>query len=245
MNPEINTVPPPDNKVYVFINYYCRHKDVIKIAQNKTLSLINLTAMNIEKNIILGNNVILEPLNFQHLTGLEEAIKDGELWRLKYTDIPHPDALNDFLVKANTGYKQQQKIVFAIIDKNTQKIAGCTGFYKINMQNKKAIIGPTFIAKSWQKSYVNTETKYLLLKHAFEHWKLNRVEFHCDVSNIPSRNAIRSLGAIEEGFLRQNRVMADGRVRDTVIHSIIQSQWSDVMTNLHDKMQMYKLAMTA
>ena len=181
--------------------------------------------MNIEKKSLFGLRVKLEPLDKSHLNRLSVDLRDGELWKLEETNIPPPDELLDYLQKAEASFRKQEKIVFAIIDMESQSIVGCTGFYEISMQHKKAIIGPTFIAKSWHRTHVNTESKYLLLKHAFESWKLNRIEFYSDVLNIRSRNAIRRLGAIEEGFLRQHRLMKDGRVRDTVVHSIIRPQW--------------------
>lgn len=201
--------------------------------------------MNIEKKSLFGLRVKLEPLDKSHLNRLSDALRDGELWRIKETNIPHPDGLLDYLQKAEASFRKQEKIVFAIIDMESQSIVGCTGFYDICMQHKKAIIGPTFIAKSWQRTHVNTESKYLLLKHAFETWKLNRIEFYSDVLNIRSRNAIRRLGAIEEGFLRQHRVMKDGRVRDTVVHSIIRPQWSRIERKLYRKMSAYELALSA
>ena len=201
--------------------------------------------MNIEKKPLLGARVKLEPLDKSHLNRLSDALRDGELWKIKETDIPHPNELLDYLKKTEASFRQQKKIVFAIIDLESQKVVGCTGFYDIRMRHKKAIIGPTFIASSWQRTHVNTESKYLLLKHAFESWELNRIEFYSDVLNIRSRNAIRRLGAIEEGFLRQHRLMKDGRVRDTVVHSIIRPQWPRIERKLRHKIATYELPLSA
>lgn len=187
-----------------------------------------------------GNGVWLEPLKRDHLPWLAEAIRDGELWRLTVTDIPHPDELAGYLQQVEAGVRQGTHSVFAIVDLKTSRVAGCTRFRAIDMIHKKAVIGPTFIGRSWQGSHVNTETKYLMLKHAFERWKLNRIELRCDRLNTRSRNAIRTLGATEEGIIRQHLIMPDGRIRDTVVHSILRREWASVKSRLEAKMARFQ-----
>jgi N-acetyltransferase len=127
-------------------------------------------------------------------------------------------------------------LAFAIIDKGTHKIAGSTRFMKANLPNKRAEIGFTFLGKSWQKTRINTEAKLLMLSHAFETMGLNRIELLTDYLNTRSRNAILRLGAKEEGILRNHMVMPDGRVRDSVIYSIINHEWAGVKQHLNFKL---------
>ncbi len=196
--------------------------------------------MLLKKIELIGDNILLAPLSRRHLSGLAVAINDGELWKLTEIVIPHPDHLEKYLQDIETTFQRQgDELVFVIIDLSTRQVVGSTRFRAVNLDHKKAVIGPTFIARSWQRSYANSEAKYLMLKHAFEVWELNRVELLCDALNIKSRKAIRRLGAKEEGVIRQHRIMPDGRIRDTVLHSILQSEWLNVKQNMEDRMQRF------
>jgi len=183
-----------------------------------------------------GNFVRLEPLSIHHKQGLCDAIRDGELWNLFVTIVPHPDAIDAFFANAQTTLENNEGMAFATIDKATNKIAGSTRFMKSNLPNKRAEIGFTFLGKSWQKTHINTESKLLMLTHAFETMGLNRVELLTDYLNTTSRNAILRLGAKEEGILRNHMIMPDGRVRDSVIYSIINSEWAGVKQHLSFKL---------
>ncbi len=193
--------------------------------------------MNFTPVVLEGNVVRLEPLSDQHKSGLCEAICDGELWKHFVTLVPHPDDIDSFFTNAKTAFAQNDGLAFAIIDKHNKKIVGSTRFMKANLPNKRVEIGYSFLGKTWQKTQINTETKLLLLTHAFETLKLNRVELITDYLNSTSRQAILRLGAKEEGVLRNHIVMPDGRVRDSVLYSIIQHEWPGVKQNL-----LYKLA---
>ena len=182
--------------------------------------------------ILEGENVRLEPLNRSHKAGLTDAINDGKLWELFVTLVPHPNQLDAFFTQAENDFANGDGLAFAIIDKKTQRIAGSTRFMKASLVDKKVEIGFTFIGKSWQKSALNTECKLLLLSHAFEVLKLNRVEFITDYLNTTSRNAILRLGAKQEGTLRNHRVMPNGRVRDSVIFSLIANEWKGIEEHL-------------
>lgn len=183
-----------------------------------------------------GKFVRLEPLSIHHKQGLCDAIRDGELWNLFVTLVPHPDAIDAFFANAQTTLENNEGMAFATIDKATNKIAGSTRFMKSNLPNKRAEIGYTFLGKSWQKTHINTESKLLMLTHAFEAMGLNRVELLTDYLNTTSRNAILRLGAKEEGILRSHMVMPDGRVRDSVIYSIINSEWAGIKQHLNFKL---------
>jgi len=182
-----------------------------------------------------GRRIALEPLSRDHLPGLASVINDGELWKIPVTLVPHPDDLETFFSVAETRTAAQQELAFATIDLASGQVVGSTRFMKIDAGHRRTEIGFTFIAASWQRSYVNTEAKYLMMMHAFEVWNCARVEFITDVLNTRSRQAIRRLGATEEGILRNHMIMRDGRNRDSVLHSVIDREWPHVRANLEAK----------
>lgn len=191
----------------------------------------------IEKVTLRGRRVLLEPLDEQHRQGLRRAIEDGELWSIPVTVVPHPDDLDGFFEYARSRGEAQLDRVFATIDLATRTIVGSTRFMNINREHRRVEIGFTFIARSWQRTHINTEAKYLMLKHAFETWGCNRVEFLTDALNTRSRQAILRIGAREEGILRQHMIMRDGRLRDSAIHSIIAGEWAAVKQALEQRIQ--------
>lgn len=191
--------------------------------------------MQIESVTLHGKRVRLEPLNKDHLPGLAAAIGDGELWKLAVTLVPHPDELEAFLAVAESRGASGQELAFATLDLASGQIVGSTRFMKIEAAHRRAEIGFTFIAASWQRSHVNTEAKYLMLKHAFEVWRCARVELITDVLNSRSRQAILRLGATQEGVMRNHMIMRDGRNRDSVLHSVIDRDWPQVSANLETK----------
>jgi N-acetyltransferase len=177
-----------------------------------------------------GNHVRLEPLHPQHRDGLAAAIRDGELWKLFVTRVPHPDELDEFYSGAAAGWAAG--LAFATIDRASGAVIGSTRFMQANLRNKRAEIGFTFLARSHQRTHANTEAKLLMLTHAFDVLQLNRVEFLTDFLNNASRSAIERLGARQEGILRSHMVMADGRVRDSVLFSIVRGDWPGVQQKL-------------
>ena len=154
------------------------------------------------------------------------------MWELFVTLVPHPNDLHQFIDTAHTLHAAGDGLTFAIIDKATGRVAGSTRYMKASAADKRVEIGFTFLGKSWEKTAINTEAKLLLLTHAFEQLQLNRVEFLTDYLNTKSRNAILRLGAKEEGLLRNHRLMPNGRIRDSVIFSIINNEWVGVKQNL-------------
>lgn len=193
--------------------------------------------MKIEKIILEGRDVRLEPLDRSHAAGLADAIRDGELWKIGVTVVPHPDDLEGFFSHAENAFAAQREFAFATIDKRSGRIAGSTRFRAIEIGHRRVEIGFTFLGKSWQRTAVNTEAKYLMLGHAFETWGCNRVELLTDVLNTASRRAIARIGAKEEGVLRSHMVMRDGRIRDSVIFSITGGEWPLVKSALEEKMR--------
>ena len=151
-------------------------------------------------------------LESKHKEELKEAILDGELWKLFVTVVPPIEEIDSFFENAQKEYERDFGITYAIVDKKSNKVVGSTRFRETNFRHKKTEIGFTFLAKSWQKSYVNTEAKLLLLTYAFEEMDFNRVELLTDFLNHTSRNAILRLGAKQEGILRNHMIMPNGRI---------------------------------
>jgi N-acetyltransferase len=192
--------------------------------------------MSLEASVLEGRFVRLEPLAERHAEGLREAIRDGELWKLHVTLVPHPDEVPQFIAEALDAHSQGQELPFATVDKVGGRIAGSTRFMKVQLPHKRTEIGFTFLGKSWQRTRINTEAKLLMLTHAFEHLGMNRVELLTDYLNTASRNAILRLGAKQEGVLRSHMVMRGGRIRDSVIFSIVRDEWPDVRERLSGKL---------
>lgn len=195
------------------------------------------TRLDVRKITLESPRVRLEPLDESHLPGLAEAISDGELWNLGVTSVPRPEQLPAFLDAAQSAFAAGRELAFATIDKCSGRIAGSTRFRCIEAAHRRVEIGFTFIGRSWQRSHVNSEAKLLMLEHAFENWQVNRVELLTDLLNHASRNAIARLGAREEGLLRSHMVMRDGRIRDSVIFSIIASEWPTVRAGLQARLR--------
>lgn len=193
--------------------------------------------LDVRKITLESPRVRLEPLDERHLPGLAEAISDGELWNLGVTSVPRPEQLPAFLDAAQSAFAAGRELAFATIDQCSGRIAGSTRFRCIEAAHRRVEIGFTFIGRSWQRSHVNSEAKLLMLEHAFENWQVNRVELLTDLLNHASRNAIARLGAREEGLLRSHMVMRDGRIRDSVIFSIIASEWPSVRAGLQARLR--------
>ncbi len=175
----------------------------------------------------------LEPLDRdRHLAGLAEAIEDGRLWEIPVTSVPAPEDLPRFFADAETAFAEGRELAFATIDSDGGQVIGSTRFRMIEAAHRRVEIGLTFIAASFQRTAANTEAKLLMLNHAFTVWNVNRVEFLTDELNTKSRNAIERIGARQEGILRSHMVMRDGRIRDSVIFSIVREEWPGVEERL-------------
>jgi RimJ/RimL family protein N-acetyltransferase len=185
-----------------------------------------------------GRHVRLEPLTLAHAEDLARAAADGELWKTDVTIIPKPDGMKDYIQAALKGLALGFELPFAIVRKtdSASQVMGTTRFYEVFSNDRKAAIGYTWLGKSAQRTAVNTEAKLLLLTHAFETWKCVRVELITDVLNVQSRAAILRLGAKQEGILRKHLILPSGRVRDSVVFSIIDSEWPEVKASLVNRL---------
>ena len=185
---------------------------------------------------LTGTTVELRPLQREHSAALVQAAADGQLWNLKVTNVPGPDTVDKYVDIALAGRDAGTMMPFVIVRRDTGEVVGSTRFWKVDRVNRKLEIGHTFISQSVQKSGVNTEAKLLLLTHAFEVMDCVRVQFTTDELNEKSRAAILRLGAVQEGIVRHERIMPDGRKRNSVRFSIIDSEWPQVKANLQAKL---------
>ena len=185
---------------------------------------------------LVGPRVRLDPMIAADAAGLVEAAADGALWELTVTTVPGPDTVGAYVEAALTGAAAGVMAPFVTRIAEGGRIVGSTRFWKIDEKNRKAEIGHTWIARSWQRSFVNTEAKLLMLTHAFEVMDLVRVEFQTDALNAASRAAISRIGAIQEGVLRNERIMPDGRKRNSVVFSVIDSDWPEVKAGLRRRL---------
>ncbi|MGP6422078.1 GNAT family N-acetyltransferase [Pseudomonas putida] len=183
-----------------------------------------------------GPRILLRPLQYSDADALLRAAADGELWNLTVTVVPSASTIDSYLKKALDGRDAGTVMPFVIVLKDSGEVIGSTRFWKIDPMNRKLEIGSSWIAARWQKSFVNTEAKYLMLRHAFEVLDCVRVQFTTDENNQKSRNAILRLGAQQEGIVRHERIMPDGRKRNSVRFSIIDDEWPQVRKALEQKL---------
>lgn len=181
---------------------------------------------------LTGNLVRLEPIALSHEQGLIEATQDGKLWQLWFTSVPNPAQVAEFITTALDLQRTDSALAFSIIEISTGRILGSTRFCNIDVKNRRLEIGYTWYRQSVQRTGVNTECKLLLLQHAFEQLQCIAVEFRTNWHNHKSRAAIARLGAKQDGVLRQHQLMPDGQYRDTVVFSILNSEWPAVQAQL-------------
>ena len=186
----------------------------------------------IEPITLAGCHVRLEPLSPAHQEALVKAACDGELWTLPYTVVPSPETIVEYISKTLQEQERGFEQPFVIIDVHGNRIVGSTRYTRIDAANRQREIGYTWLATSAQRTPINTEAKYLLLKNAFEDQGCIRVEFMTDILNERSRAAILRIGARQEGILRNHMIMPNGRYRDSVCFSIIESEWPGVKEHL-------------
>lgn len=187
-----------------------------------------------------GKNVKLVPLSIAHKDQLLKASADGKLWELWFTSVPSAKTIDQYLAKAFRDQEKGIALPFVVVDKNTCEIIGSTRFCNALPEHKRVEIGFTWYAKKSQRTGVNTECKYLLLKHAFEVLDCIAVEFRTNWHNLRSRAAISRLGAKQDGILRNHQMNADGSYRDTVVFSITNQEWTGVKKSLVYEMKKYE-----
>ncbi|MET3853661.1 GNAT family protein [Rhizobium sp. OAE497] len=182
------------------------------------------------KPTLRGERLTLVPLEKQHRDVLLAAAADGNLWDLKVTAVPSAETIDTYIETAVAGREAGTIIPFVTVAGD--QVVGSTRFWKLDRVNRNIEIGHTWIGASWQRSFVNTEAKFLMLEYAFEVLDCIRVQFTTDELNERSRRAIVRLGAVEEGIIRNERIMPDGRKRNSVRFSIIDTEWPQVKDQL-------------
>jgi N-acetyltransferase len=185
----------------------------------------------LEPVTLVGPHVRLEPLSHAHLDGLTEAVKDGELWKLWYTTIPKPEDMRKEIDRRLGLQKAGSMLPFTVFDASGE-IAGMSTYMNVDTANHRVEVGSTWYAKSVQRSALNTQCKLLLLTHAFEELDCIAVEFRTHFFNHQSRRGIERLGARQDGILRNHQIAPNGTLRDTVVYSIIASEWPTVKVHL-------------
>jgi N-acetyltransferase len=182
-----------------------------------------------------GRHVRLEPLQLQHADALVDAL-DPRIWEFTSSILRNADEVRKYIETALAWQRAGTAIPFVTMDRATHQVIGSTRFENINVANRRAEIGWSWLNPRWWRTAINTEAKYLMLGHAFEHWKCVRVEFKAVANNRRSRTAILRLGAREEGILRRHLVAHDGSYHDSVYFSILDDEWPEVKRRLEERL---------
>jgi len=186
-----------------------------------------------------GAHVRLEPLRPDHAPMLWEIAKDhlGDLFRWIPYKLESLAEFQQFNARVLDEQVRGLSVPFAIFQRQPNQIVGTTRYMNMDLANRKVEIGSTWIAPQWQRTITNSEAKYLMLCHAFQVWNCVRVELKTDALNQRSRNAILRLGAKEEGTLRKHLLTWNGRQRDSVYFSILDTEWPQVKAQLESKLR--------
>ena len=186
--------------------------------------------------VLEGRQVRLEPLREDHLAGLAAVGLDEELWRWIPTPVRTVEEMAAYIATALREQSQGVSLPFALMERKTGRPIGSTRYGNIDRTNHRVEIGWTWVAREWQRTAINTEAKYLLLKHAFETLGCIRVELKTDSLNERSRAAILRIGAREEGIFRNHMITTSGRIRHSAYYSIVDSEWPSVKGRLEEKL---------
>jgi RimJ/RimL family protein N-acetyltransferase len=193
--------------------------------------------MNIEPITLTGKIIFLEPLSIEHAPALAQVGLDEQIWRfMLYGEMHSAEDMHTWVQDMLARQQRGADLPFAVLLAANQQIIGCTRYLNIDRPNRSLEIGGTWYAKTFQGSGVNTEAKYLLLRHAFEELGCIRVQFKTDLRNLRSQHAIEKLGALREGVLRNHMILPDGHIRHSVFYSIIDEEWPLVKANLEKRL---------
>ncbi len=193
--------------------------------------------MDLSPVVLEGQRVRLVPLEAGHFDALCAVGLDPDLWRWTAGHVDSPEAMRAYIDKALRLRAAGEALPFAVVEKASGTVVGCTRYGAIAPEHRRLEIGWTWYGARWQGAGLNPEAKYLLLRHAFDVLGCIRVELKTDVLNARSRRAILGIGATEEGVLRRHIVTSTGRVRDTVLFSIVDHDWPDVRRRLEARLR--------
>jgi len=183
-----------------------------------------------------GRHAALLPLSPEHLAGLQDAARDGELWKLWYTAVPSPEGMAAEIERRLGLLAKDSMLPFTVFDADG-RIAGMTTYMNVDGAHRRVEIGSTWYASRVQRSALNTECKLMLLAHAFDTLNCIAVEFRTHRLNTQSRRAIERLGAQLDGMLRSHQISPNGSLRDTAVYSIIAAEWPTVRAHLQFQLQ--------
>jgi RimJ/RimL family protein N-acetyltransferase len=184
-----------------------------------------------DQPVLEGRHILLRPMVRSDGPAIVDAASDGKLWELFYTVVPGPESINAYLDRAEREQGWGRIMPFAVIEKASGDLVGATRYMRMNSPHRRLEIGTTFYASRVQRTPINSEAKLLLLTHAFESMNCVCVQFRTDHFNFASQRAIERLGAKRDGLIRNHQII-DGRVRDTVLYSILANEWEGVKRNL-------------
>jgi len=176
--------------------------------------------------------VRLAPLSLEHEAGLRAAAADGELWKLRVTSVPEPDATRAYIDTALQMKQAGNRMAFVVQDSRSGEVIGCSSYHDIVPAVRRLEIGYTWYAARCQRTAVNTSAKWLLMQHAFETLGAQVVGWRTDNFNHASQRAIERLGAHRDGVIRHHALRRDGTVRDTVMYSLLVGEWPEVKAQL-------------
>lgn len=182
-----------------------------------------------------GEKVRLLPISFEHVDELWEAAKPDDIWAYMATTVRSKEEMEQMVASAIQKREKGIDYTFTVVNQEN-RIIGSTRYLDISSDHRSLEIGSTWYHPDFWRTSVNTECKYLLLRHVFEDWKLRRVQIKTDSRNLRSQKAIERIGAVKEGTLRKDRKIAGGYIRDTVFYSILQEEWDSVKKGLESKM---------
>ena len=193
--------------------------------------------IDVNPTVLEGKGIRLEPLTDEHHDGLAAAATDGRLWELWFTSVPAPDGVRGYIAEALDGQRLGHMLPWAVRDLESGAIIGSTRYHDIVPRIDRVEIGYTWYAQSRQRTHVNTTCKLLLLGHAFETLGCKVVGLRTDNFNFRSQRAIEALGAKRDGVIRHHLARRDGTVRDSVMYSILASEWPDVRRHLEHRLR--------
>jgi len=189
--------------------------------------MIKLSPVTLE-----GHGIRLEPLQLEHETALSAVAADGELWNLWFTSVPRLEETKTYIDNALAGQQAGHMLPWVVRELTTDTIVGTTRYHDVVASIDRVEIGYTWYAASWQRSHVNTTCKLLLMTHAFETLGCEVVGLRTDNFNFKSQRAIEALGAKKDGVIRHHLARRDGSVRDSVMYSVLRTEWQDVKRHL-------------
>jgi len=191
--------------------------------------------MEVQPIILVGKVVRLEPLSESHVPELTISGQDESIWHyMLYNTIRTEQQMRSWVLNLLAQQAKGTDLPFAVIHLESGRVIGATRYLNIRPQDRGLEIGGTWYAVKFQRTAVNTECKYLLLKHAFEGLKCIRVQFKTDLRNERSQRALERIGAVKEGILRSHMITPDGYIRDSVFYSILASEWPLVRARLEE-----------